>query len=219
MNKNYFEGLKKTRDYENKNYQIFLKQKVFNTLNNLLKNFFNDSLKKGQFLLDLGTLDGTFIEVAKSFGLEAKGLDINDLDLEKDKINLPDESCDVVTAISVLEHLNNPNNFLKESRRVLKKNGYLIIVTPNWVENVKTFYDDPTHVHPYTIKSLNFLLEFSKFRKIKILPWLVNKPVWMWKIPFKFFLAKIIPYRGDSYRWIPNILKGKSKTILSVCIK
>lgn len=219
MNKNYFDALQKTQEYEDKNYQLHLKKRVFNTFNNLLKTFYDTSFSKNQFLLDLGALDGTFIKVVKNFGLDGKGLDVNDLDLEKDQINLANESCDIVTAISLLEHLNNPNNFLKEVRRVLKKNGYLIIVTPNWNYSMKTFFDDPTHVRPYTTQSLKFLLELSGFRQIHILPWLVNKPIWMWKVPFKFFLAKIIPFRGDSYSWIPGILKGKSTTLLSVCIK
>ena len=74
-------------------------------------------------------------------------------------------------------------------------------------------------MRPYTTSSLKFLLEISGFKQIKILPWVVNKPVWMWKIPFKFFLAKIIPFRGDTYKWIPNFLKGKSKSILSIAVK
>lgn len=218
MKLNYFEGLKNTPEYKKDN-QIYLKERVFNTLNNLLKTFFSKSFKKGQFLLDLGSSDGTLIEIAKNFGLQAVGFDIDKINLEKDKINLPDNSCDIVTALSLLEHLSNPSNFIDEVKRVLKKDGFFIIVTPDWQSNVKNFYDDPTHVRPYTTSSLKFLLEISGFKQIKILPWVVNKPVWMWKIPFKFFLAKIIPFRGDTYKWIPNFLKGKSKSILSIAVK
>lgn len=218
MKLNYFEGLKNTPEYKKDN-QIYLKERVFNTLNNLLKTFFSKSFKKDQFLLDLGSSDGTLIEIAKNFGLQAVGFDIDKINLEKDKINLPDNSCDIVTALSLLEHLSNPSNFIDEVKRVLKKDGFFIIVTPDWQSNVKNFYDDPTHVRPYTTSSLKFLLEISGFKQIKILPWVVNKPVWMWKIPFKFFLAKIIPFRGDTYKWIPNFLKGKSKSILSIAVK
>ena len=218
MKLNYFEGLKNTPEYKKDN-QIYLKERVFNTLNNLLKTFFSKSFKKDQFLLDLGSSDGTLIEIAKNFGLQAVGLDVDKINLEKDKINLPDNSCDIVTALSLIEHLSNPSNFIDEVKRVLKKDGFFIIVTPDWQSNVKNFYDDPTHVRPYTTSSLKFLLEISGFKQIKILPWVVNKPVWMWKIPFKFFLAKIIPFRGDTYKWIPNFLKGKSKSILSIAVK
>ncbi len=218
MYHNYFEGLKKTEKYSPEK-QIYLKRRVLNTINNLIKAFFNDGLRKNQFLLDLGSSDGSLVKVAEEFGLKVKGLDVNEINLETDKINLQNESCDVVTAISLIEHLNNPENLLTEVKRVLKKNAYLIIVTPNWTSNMKTFYDDPTHVHPYTINSLRFLLEYNGFRKIEVLPWLVNKPQWMWKFPFKFLLAKIIPFRGDAHNSIPKFLKGRSNTLLSICIK
>ena len=55
---------------------------------------------------------------------------------------------------SVIEHIYNPNNFLNEIKRILKKNGNLIIVTPNFRFSFKEFYDDPTHVKPYTEESL-----------------------------------------------------------------
>ena len=55
---------------------------------------------------------------------------------------------------------------------------------------MKNFYD-PTHIKPYTTTSINFLLESFKFKNIKIVPWLVCKPSWMWKIPFSFELIKL----------------------------
>ena len=60
-------------------------------------------------------------------------------------------------SLAVLEHLQNPDIFLSESRRVLKKEAYLFLSTPNWKYCVNTFYDDPTHVKPYTPESMNLL--------------------------------------------------------------
>ncbi len=218
MSLDYYKGLKKTPKYQEKK-QLHLKTRVFNTLKHLIKTFYNDDLNSGQFLLDLGSSDNSLVKIANDFGMKSKGLDIVDLDLEKDKIDLPDNTCDIVTAISLIEHLHKPENFLKEVKRVLKKNGYFIIVTPDWSSNVKHFFDDPTHYHPYSRKSLRFILELNNFRQIKILPWLVCKPAWMWKVPFSFLLAKMIPFTGDASTWIPGILKGRSKTLLSVCVK
>ena len=218
MSKEYFTALKKTDKYKEKK-QIFLKTRVFKTINSLIKTFFDKNLESHQFLLDLGSSDNSLVKVAQNYGMKAKGLDIVDLDLEKDKINLPDDSCDVVTAISLIEHIHKPENFLKEVKRVLKSTGYFIIVTPDWSSSMKSFYDDPTHVHPYSKKSLKFLLELSGFKNINVVPWLVCKPTWMWKIPLKFFFARLIPFRGDTYDWVPNILKGRSKTLLSICTK
>ena len=218
MSEEYFTALQKTDKYEEKK-QIFLKTRVFKTINALIKTFFDKNLVNNQFLLDLGSSDNSLVKVAQNYGMKAKGLDIVDLDLEKDKINLPDDSCDVVTAISLIEHLHKPENFLKEVKRVLKSTGYFIIVKPDWISSMKFFYDDPTHLHPYTRKSLKFLLEMIGFKNVNVVPWLVCKPTWMWKIPLKFLLAKLIPFRGDTYGWVPNILRGRSKTLLSICTK
>ena len=86
---------------------------------------------------------------------------------------------------------------MQECKRTLKDNGILIIVTPDWSLNVKNFYDDPTHIRPYTKKSLSFLLKSHGFKNVQVVPWLVCKPKWMWKIPFSFLLARLIPFRGD----------------------
>ena len=56
--------------------------------------------------------------------------------------------------LSVIEHIQNPTNILKEILRVLKIGGILIIITPNFKYLHKNFYDDPTHIRPYTEKSL-----------------------------------------------------------------
>ena len=218
MNSEYFEEIKKSYN-SNSDSQLYLKARVFKTFNKLLVYLFNKEINDKMSLLDLGSSDGSFVEIAKDKGLKAIGLDINDVNLEKDKLPFENESFDLITANSLIEHINNPSNLLRETKRVLKKDGFFIIVTPDWSLNSKFFYDDPTHVHPYTSRSLKFLLSSMDFKNINVLPWLVCKPTWMWKIPFKFLLARLIPFRGDSSNLIPNFLKGKSKTLLAVCKK
>ena len=44
---------------------------------------------------------------------------------------LPDESIDIINSLEVIEHIVKAEFFLKEINRVLKKNGYLLISTPN----------------------------------------------------------------------------------------
>lgn len=41
------------------------------------------------------------------------------------------ESIDLITMIEVIEHLENPNLVCKDLHAILKKDGYLIITTPN----------------------------------------------------------------------------------------
>lgn len=218
MSKEYLENLKKRDDYNEKN-QTYLKERVFKTFKNLIYTFFRKNINDFDELLDLGSADGSFIKVAQKNGLKSEGLDIDKINFENEKFKFENNKFDLITAISVIEHLANPNNFLTEVKRVLKKDGFFILVTPNWKFDMKDFYDDPTHVKPYTTKSINFLLGSFKFRNIKIVPWLVCKPSWMWKIPFSFELARIIPFRGSRNKLIPDFLKGKSKSILIICQK
>ena len=157
MSKQYFKGLQKTDKYNWEN-QLFLKKRVLKTFRNLVKTFFNKEIHSDQFLLDLGSSGGALVQVAKDEGLKSLGLDVDQINLEKDKIDINDKTCDIMSAVSLIEHLQNPENLLSEVKRLLKSNGFFIIVTPDWSFNMKHFFDDPTHVHPYTKKSLNFVL-------------------------------------------------------------
>lgn len=53
------------------------------------------------------------------------------INLENGKIDLRDASVNIVTAIAVLEHLNNPNNMITEASRVLRAGGKLLLTTPS----------------------------------------------------------------------------------------
>lgn len=50
----------------------------------------------------------------------------------------PDESFDVVTAISVIEHGFNPDLLLKEMSRIIKRGGYFVGSTDYWSEKINT---------------------------------------------------------------------------------
>ncbi|HEY9619547.1 MAG TPA: class I SAM-dependent methyltransferase [Crinalium sp.] len=51
-----------------------------------------------------------------------------------------DESFDVVTMLAVLEHIEHEKSILKEVRRVLKKDGHLILTVPSiWSKPVLEF--------------------------------------------------------------------------------
>jgi len=77
----------------------------------------------------------------------------------------PDESAALVTALHLMEHLSLPMRLAvaRESARVLKPGGVLIMETPNpenvWV-GTHTFYNDPTHTQPLTPDGLAFLARY-----------------------------------------------------------
>jgi 2-polyprenyl-3-methyl-5-hydroxy-6-metoxy-1,4-benzoquinol methylase len=96
-------------------------------------------------ILDVGCATGRFLQEFKSKGWEVAGIEIctaaADYGNKKRQVNIfnctleealfPEKSFTVVHASHLIEHLNDPVLFLKEVYRILKENGYLIIVTPN----------------------------------------------------------------------------------------
>jgi ubiquinone/menaquinone biosynthesis C-methylase UbiE len=60
-----------------------------------------------------------------------KGIIVFNLDISKEKFPFSDETFDLCTFLDVIEHLENPDNALKEIHRILKKEAFLLLTTPN----------------------------------------------------------------------------------------
>ena len=219
MASDYLSTLLTTEKYQRPN-QILLKERVFVTFDNLLAFAGLGRMQPGQTLLDLGAADGALVDVARSKGVEARGLDVTDnIDFETDGLPIVDNSIDVVTAVSLIEHLRSPRIMLAETIRALKPGGAIILVTPNWRYSYREFFDDPTHVHPYTERSMHFMLKSAGFEKSLVVPWIVCKPPWMWTMPMAFELARAIPFRWSPTTRLPSALTGKSKSMLAIGVK
>jgi SAM-dependent methyltransferase len=198
-----------------------LKQRVYETFDQLLTVTRGSGFARTDSIIDLGAGTGSFVSYCRLAGHEAAGVDISDgIDLERDGLPFPSASFDVATGISIIEHLRSPANLLGEAYRLLKPGGALVLVCPNWRYSMRGFYDDPTHVRPYTPTSIRRVFEMYGFEPPIVVPWLVKKPAWMWFVPFRFFFAyRLIPFRGDAPRWIPGFLKGRSASILAIGYK
>lgn len=81
-------------------------------------------------------LNPVAVKASKKNGIQAK---IGDA--EK-KWGYPDTYFDIVIASHIIEHVVNPDHLILEAKRVLKKNGLLIVATPNlaaWFNRILLF--------------------------------------------------------------------------------
>ena len=81
---------------------------------------------------------------------------------------LADASVDGLIFNHVLEHIPSATPAIIEARRVLKENGWVYVETPN-ERSARThtgpnFWDDPSHVRPYSTLALKALLSSEGFK-------------------------------------------------------
>ena len=101
-------------------------------------------IKKGSVVADLGCgYKGNFLKavsnkIKNGVGYDAsvtkhglpKNIALIKIDLNK-KFNSRGGIFDAITVLAVLEHVENPENFLKQIKMLLKKGGNVIITTPH----------------------------------------------------------------------------------------
>ena len=67
---------------------------------------------------------------------------------QAERLPFADESFNLIFSTYVLEHLNNKKKAINEMKRVLKKNGVIITIVPNFMERLYA----PLHFYPYLFK-------------------------------------------------------------------
>ena len=205
----------RNQSLKNENRIVAAKREV-DTIKFLLEEFFDFKLCSGMKVLDLGSGDRFLKNEFENRGIAYKDYDIYDINFDTDKFSYEDNEFDLIVSLAVLEHIENPNLFLNECKRVLKDNSFLYISTPNWKYSRDTFWNDPTHVKPYSEKSLKNILISKGFRNVKILPNLRCKSKWWYEGKLRFFKAYyLLPFQGNT-KFVPNFLKGKSKGLFAI---
>ena len=91
---------------------------------------------------------------------------------ETSRIESPQNFFGSATCIHVLEHVPNPDNVIQEIYRALQAGGTFYLETPNprslYMPSMSrkstwNFYDDPTHIRPYSASALARLCEANGF--------------------------------------------------------
>jgi 2-polyprenyl-3-methyl-5-hydroxy-6-metoxy-1,4-benzoquinol methylase len=149
-------------------------------------NLIKDKLNKNMKLLEVGCSAGMFLFHVRNYVKEVIGIDydsesakfasekcecktyttdIEETDLEKNNF-------DAICFFQVLEHVKDPNNFIKKLKEYLKPDGIIFIEVPNLYDslayaydlpNHKKFYYHSAHLWYFTKKSLKLLLEKAGF--------------------------------------------------------
>ena len=182
-------------------------QKLGNYIN---KRFFSDSKTKKPKILDIGCCTGKALKCfAQSQDLDLYGIDMRDekvegitfkeCNLEKESIPFEDDYFDFIYSKSVLEHVFNTDNFISEALRVLKPGGKFVALTPDWKSQQSIFWDDYTHVKPFTKKGLRDALIIHGFKNVEC-EYFYQLP-FMWKLPWLSFIPKIISFLPDCLKW------------------
>lgn len=166
------------------NNEYLIRQDSIRTLKNLKKLGYDAGL-----LLDIGCGAGFFLDEAREFGWEVRGVDTSEITTNygKNKLKLKiirtnflnykfsKSKFRVITLIQVIEHLANPNPLIKKIGQIIKKGGILYIATPNIESNLAkvlkkdfNYMTPPEHIAFYSPKTLERLLLNNGFKVIKI---------------------------------------------------
>lgn len=164
-------------------------------------------------LLDIGSGRGSFSVGFSRNGHQVSAVDKFDdcvsfladvcdskkCDIENGRLPYEDNSFDWAFSKSVLEHVENTDNFMGEIFRVLKPQGVAVIMTPAWESQYKFFWDDYTHVKAFTRKSLQNAMLIHGFRDVRV-DYFYQLP-FVWRHKSLLFIPRIVSLLPDSLKW------------------
>ena len=146
-------------------------------IGNISEFFINDN-----FDIVLSDLRDNYIQIVKNkFTNEIIKIDLVDVDFDtkhKDLIG----TFDTVFALNVVEHIKDDHKAIENCKKLLKNQGYLIILVPAYQALFNNFDVELEHYRRYTQKSLKQLIKANQLNIIKtfsfnvigILGWFVS---------------------------------------------
>ncbi len=179
---NYISHTDSKATFFDKTYQ-FVKQIAILRKTKLLKTYCSKTGK----ILDIGAGTGDFLVSAKLNGWDVFGIEPNSKAKEiakKKGVSFVENTTvfennyfDIITMWHVLEHVPNLETQIIELKRVLKKNGILIIAVPNFKSYDAKYYqrywaafDVPIHFWHFSKKAIEIIFNKFQFQLLTIKP-------------------------------------------------
>lgn len=177
--------------------------------------FLSRSISDGGTILDVGAGQGNYLLIATRLLPKAHfyACDLNNSLLHKELSDVAFSLCDIdhqplpysdntfdhINCMHVIEHLHSPLFFLTECHRILKPGGTLYLEAPDvrlsfvphlpflsGKQGVLNFWDDPTHVRPYSCPALVKITSMALFSEI-IDCFYVHRFAHLLALPFAIF--------------------------------
>lgn len=182
------------KKFQQGNYQLL--RKYSNQYKRVYENFVEELEqalidKKNNFrglkVLDIGCFTGEFLEILKKRGADVYGIELQDdaVKIANKKLGMrvykadvmgnefPNMKFDIISLLGLIEHVTDPIRLLMRCSKLLKKDGILLIQTPNsgsfFAKVMKKYwppYAPVEHIHLFSQKSLEIVLEREKFTDI-----------------------------------------------------
>lgn len=162
-------------------------------------------------VLDVGCFGWRLAELTSAYGATLVGADLAEppgrprgarfVRIEDNAIAMPPSQCELVVAAHVLEHVMDATRFMRELVRVTSPGGLIYIEAPSELACVPrssddaadhsfhNFWDDPTHIRPWTPGALYRLalsceampvaIERASAGGIPVARMVARKPAWV----------------------------------------
>ena len=137
---------------------------------------FSSLFSKDTQLLEIGCASGYFLFETKDYVKSVIGVELTKeyveyakskgLNVKESLDEVPDNSCDLIVMFHILEHIDDPINFLKEVKKKLSKNGKLIIEVPNVDDILVSVYKIKNHLDFYWEIAHNYYFSKSTLGKV-----------------------------------------------------
>lgn len=194
-----------------RNYTLKKKLKLINKHNNGDKN-----------ILDIGSGTGDFLKICKLNNWNISGVEPSQKarDIAKEKniilnkdINFITGKFDIITMWHVLEHVPNLIEYIEKLKKLLNKNGTIIIAVPNYksydakyYQQYWAAYDVPRHLWHFSKTTISKLFALVNMEVIKIKPMLFDS-YYVSLLSTKYKYGKMKPLKAF-YTGLKSNIKG-----------